>query len=107
MFFDQALSGPPLGTDRPHFGKRQVRTLRGIKVGNKYRKMYEKHGPGKFWVVKEEPFQDSDGDWWVKCYIYYSPRGEKTVQKHSLADAGVVAYTSGFPWNQFNWPKRV
>ncbi len=98
-FFDS----PPFTGERPHFGRRQVRTVAGVRPGKTYLKV---NLIGKRRVmVLENPYEKTPGSWWVR--VHYLRKGfEDTI---SLADCGVTPYMdrSGSVWNSTNYLLRA
>lgn len=90
---------------RPHFGSKQVRTLRGIKRG---RIFFEKDGELMSLLIKisREPYQEKDGSWWVMCsHSYDHGKTWSGNQTLSLQDHNLFPYEGGV-WNTSNWLKR-
>lgn len=99
--------GPVTTKERPHFGRRQVRTIDGLKPGKEY---FEVCPVGKGFrrkvVVLEKPYEETPGSWWMKVRFLGTGR-EDTV---SLADCSVTAYKGddgGLYWNATNYLLRA
>ena len=91
----------PLAVNRPHFGRYQVRTLRGIKFGIRY-KMMKGAEERETVIITKEPYQDQEGGWWFDYII----SGSGIVHTASCSDSGVTAYDSG-RWNPVHWLART
>lgn len=82
-----------MAIERPYFGPKQVRTLRGIKLGGHYDWA---HNGEVFWryLVVSEPWQDEDGDWWIDTIQWDEDEADWSgyIEPHCLADHGVVPY---------------
>lgn len=92
---------------RKHFGPKQVRTLRGLKIGTV---LYECSNFGKKTTrvlvkITGEPYRNHIGTI-VDCER--SDDGGKTWEPSliGLGDHNVVPYQSG-AWNQFYWLERL
>jgi hypothetical protein len=91
------------GWERPHFGPTQVRTPRGLKLGQFY---LWKDAPGATRAVLkvlETPFPSTFGNIQVKVHCFQS-WGENT-QVLVLANLGVTPHPDG-SWDQENWLER-
>jgi len=95
---------------RPHWGPKQVRTLRGLNAGQIY--LYV-HAPSSYQssykiIILSKPFQDSKGFWKYK-YASWPLRKKKRsglLHEHFCCDSGIVPYRSG-TWNQGNSLRRI
>ena len=102
----RVLLESPLSFERKHFGPNQVRTIGGIKPGNKYRIMHgnKRHA---LILVLSEPY-DRKGKLVFDYVILpiHKKSGLTTMSKHYCTDVSVVQYDDG-NWNSRNWLSRT
>lgn len=101
--------GEILLTKRPRFGPKQVRSLKGLRVGTKLRQCCKASGTVEKILVEVtgEPYQ-SILSLRVSCRT--SLDGGKTWHEGgylSLGDMNVVPYTHNGKWNPSNWLERL
>ena len=93
---------PNLSKGRPRFGKKggkQVRTLRGIKVGQRYIAFHKYLGAYGLYRILEKPYKKW-GEWFVKVMVV-GIHGEDELEKYELLDHhSVVPYPSG-RWDDY------
>lgn len=95
-------------SNRKHFGPKQVRTLKGIKIGTMLFECNNLGGKTVRLLVKitGEPYQDEIG-WFVKCERSFD-RGKTWLEDTvGLEDQNVLPYTGNGQWNRSNWLERL
>ena len=93
-------------TKRPHWGPRQVRTLRGLHAGQIYLKVDARTQSSNKIIVLSEPFQDPKRKWKYKFIYWPFKEGELNfLFEGYCADMGIVP-DGGF-WNQTNSLQRT
>ena len=98
---------PGFRMTRPHWGYRQVRTLRGVHAGQIYWKITSIPQYNQKIIVLCEPFQDSRGNWKYKYANWpFDKKGRNFSSEGFCSDAGVVAYNDGL-WNRINHLRRT
>lgn len=93
---------------RPYFGRKQVRSLKGIRVGIRY---HDCNGVGRVTKtlieITGKPYTDGTG-WWVRCQMSFDHgRTWHENQTISLEDNNVVPYIHNGKWNPSNWLERL
>ena len=92
---------PKFSTHRPNFGRKQVRSLRGIKPGLV---LIKKPDNVHILVIDKPSHDETSNRWKVEvCTCDLTDNKEYTV---SLSDFGVVPYPNGL-WDTRNWLSRV
>jgi len=94
---------------RPHWGPKQVRTLRGLNAGQVYLFVCTLPSQNSYKrIILSKPFQDSKGFWKYK-YAYWRferKKGFGPLLEGFCSDVGIVPYSSG-AWNQSNSLRRI
>ena len=92
-------------SERPNFGKRQIRDLAEIKIGRKYTIHFSGGEEYQYqFLCLSEPFQDKNGTYWIKTRRF-DVEGGTEEDKEGLADCGVVPYADfeDDRWSRDNW----
>jgi len=97
--------------ERPNFGKKQVRSLRGVKPGTILVHLYTGKFPSKETIlVIQEPFKDNKGTWWFDGIVLCG-ESKGNMERYSLADCSVVLNMDSTGktcfWNPFNYLLRT
>ena len=97
-YFEDHLSS---GLQRPNFGPKQVRTLRGIKPGNILIQCNSIHNFKRKLLILSEPYSDRKNSREDALWYDYIDLNGSTVQSGSVLDVGVLPYNTG-KWNPTN-----
>ena len=96
---------PEWTKERPNFGRRQVRTLKGLKFGQMY--LLKSAGCSRLQHIQiiKEPYQNADRDWLVNIRLF---RGNVPFGTTSLLLALVSLYPlKNGDWNTQNCILRI
>lgn len=106
---DRRGSAPMVSEDRPYWGPRQVRTLRGVRPGAvlmRRSRLAGSYGGQQVFVVVRGPYSRDHDLGWVDI-VYLDGGVNRDYQfSLSLGDFGVVPYPGG-AWNQTNYLERA
>lgn len=94
---------------RPYWGYGQVRTLRGIHIGQIYWEVLNHLQSSKKIIILSEPFQNDKGLWkyeYTNWPLLKKETGSLFLKEEYCCDVGIHPYDNDL-WNSQNWICRT